>query len=1348
MLVRIIENLKHGREVSDYDDRRDLLNTGPHLSILPTLTMSAVLQTPPRPVPGTYVQTPASHAPSFHSAVSQPTRPSLASQQIMSRSETTTRPSQPTGQAQQVKSTTSSAAEKTVEALRPAERASRTITETLESERRFPELDSYLSQGFSCEYDLQTSAPWAPFQKIRTYDLPDQIFAQYNHAQMSTSMGLFAEIHHAWVTIDDALYMWDYAVPNPAVLGYESQSGTITAVKLAIPRAGVFLSSIKNTIVLATVSEVLLLGLGTEEGTGGSTTLTLFETGMAVSSPGIIVQEIASSANGRIFFGGNHDVHVYEMRYQQEEKWFTPRCSKTCHTSGVLGGFALPYGWKSKEFVAQMVVDDTRDLLYTLSSISTIRVFHMTPDGSLTLVLTKLASDVYSNVGHIITANEALNLHTRIISISPIPAHEAFRYHLVATTATGYRLYLSATGPNSWSSTKSSTPMNMQAQHVKTPPLLPQKSLNSSQQPVEHVPGVNSPIRSLIQTRSASRYPPGYFFCLTSDGDNPELDTLFISAPDAGRLVRQPEAGQPSRSSESAIRLSLGSRAEDIGLSSSYHPPTATPTGYGNELAVQFDHPSPEIAILTNTGVHIFRRRRLVDIFAALIQNGGGPEGIDGEIRIFIRNYGRTETLATALAVACGQGVEVSPEARVARIHDPKVLEVALRTFIDYGGKPVINQNAIADPGVAAIDTVRPSPRYGGTALYLSRLLRSTWKMPVARELRTPAGLSVLPNVPLPKLRSVQEDLSALRRFFQSNRTAIRGLTGPDSAATRPGNKQEEMAWQGEHRAMHALVKFVSDTIEGLSFVLVLFEERMEEIVLLLPEQSRPLFFQLTFQELFSTKKGLDLAKELVKAIVDRNIAKGSNVETVAEALRRRCGTFCSANDVIIFKAQEQLKRASEAGANAEYARNLLNESLSLFQQVAENLPQDTLASTVRQFTNLQFFAGAIQLVLKVAHDADRGNEALSWIHDGRPEGDPRKAKYDHRSQCYDLVHQVIAAVDEIANQAATSVDGRPTLSTTRRNEAYDVIGRSTDEAFLSNLYDWYLSQGWIDRLLATDSPFIVTYLRRRSVEDVGHADLLWRYYGLSGMFYEAARVQLQLARSDFPLPLDRRIEYLSRARAHASTSSPGTNRKAKQKLMSEITEFLEVANIQDEILQRLKDDVRLPPERRADVLNRVNGPILSTTEVWLDPSSRTDGRRADHIASSSTISPTTRPTTTYAFSSTTSPITGTHLRSDRRGSSSSRRRTITPKRVASRRRGKRWGRPSGVWVLVSDCPKVPFRFRRCSRCWRSTRSSTNGASHRRHGSSTSFSSFRCRTNDSWTSSRRCSTPMKRPSWV
>ena len=696
----------------------------------------------------------------------------------------------------------------------------------------------------------------------------------------------------------------------------------------------------------------------------------------------------------------------------------------------------------------------------------------------------------------------------------------------------------------------------------------------------------------------AERFPPGYFFCFTTRDPASPSDTLFISSPDAARLIKPSEPGQPSRSSESAVQISLGSRAEDIGLSVPYNAPATTPMGYGNDLAVQFEGPAPEMAVLTNTGIHIIRRRRLVDIFGALIQQGGASDGFQNDVNAFIRTYGRTETLATSLAVACGQGADASQSSRSARLNDPEVLENARKVFIDYGGKPSYNQNLQPDSSTPAIDTVRPSPRHAAIALYVARLLRSTWKTKIVTEQRTPQAYSVLSTVALDKLRSIQEALSSLQRFFQTNKNLIKGLSGPEDLSSS-GNRNDEVAMQGEHRALHSIVNFISETIEGLSFVLVLFDERVEEIVPLLPEQSRPSFLALTFEELLSTQKGHNLAKELVKAIVNRNIAKGSNVETVAEALRRRCGRFCSQEDVIIFKAQEQLKRATEAGSNAEFARNLLNESLKLFERVADKLPIEYLESAVKQYTALEFFAGAITLILKVAYESDRGSEALTWMESGSPPQDIRKAKFDQRTRYYNFVHDVIIAVDESVKQGPSFVDGRPTLTATRRNEAYDVISRSKDEVFLTNLYDWYLSRGWQDRLLATDSPFIVTYLQRKSTTDLTHADLLWKYYGQTNQFYDAARCQLQLAQSTFQLGLDRRIEYLSRARANASTYTQGGNRKFKQRLLQEIADLLDAANIQDEVLARLKDDPRLPAERRAEVLGRLDGVILSISELF-----------------------------------------------------------------------------------------------------------------------------------------------------
>ncbi|KAK5467212.1 hypothetical protein LTS15_000184 [Exophiala xenobiotica] len=1157
---------------------------------------TTIQQTPARPVPGVWPQTPATRPvippPSFQSPGTPLSRPTLTPHGT-STALATTRSSDTPAQS----------SIRQPESLEPLARAARTINEAFTNESRFPEVDGYLSQGYSADYDIQASTSWAPFQKAGVYKIPDEIFEQYNNAQLSTSMGLFAELRHAWTTIDNALYMWDYTSPKPELLGFEGQPHSILTVKLAVPRPGVFLPHITHVIVLATTSDILLLGLGTDPSLGASAGLSLFQTGMSTSVKGLDISVIAcSTKTGRIFFGGRSENELYELLYQQEDRWFSSRCSKICHTSGVTK--SLTWTWDSlrgtsKEYVAQIVVDDSRDMLYTLSSTSNIRAFHVESDGTLRKVIDKPVDQIYANIGHIVSQNESLNPRIPIVAISAIPASEASRYHLVATTATGYRIYLSATSSSYWGSTRSTGNITMQAQHVKTPPITSAPGPSSASVGSEPSNNVHQPIKTLTMTRLAARYSPGYFFCFVARDANAQTDQLFVSAPDAGRLIRPPEAGQPSRTAESAIWLSLGSRAEDVGLVVPYSPPVANSVGYGNDLAVQFDKPTPEVAILTNTGVHIIKRRRLVDIFAA-VSRQGGSEGFQNEVNNLIRAYGRTETLATALAVACGQGVEVTKDTYSARINDPEVLELARKTFIEYGGKPSINQNSITDKSVSLIDAVRPSPRHAAIALYLSRILRSTWRNVIAAETVTPAGYQINPAVPVKKLRDVQEALSALQRFFKTNKSFIKGLSGPDDLSST-STKDDETALKGEHRALHSLVKFTSDTIEGLSFILVLFDEKVAELIPLLPEASRPQMLQLTFEELFTTKKGYDLAKELVKAIVNRNIAKGSNVETIAEALRRKCGSFCSADDVVIFKAQEQLKRAAEAGGNAELSRNLLNESLKLFEQVAHSLPMDYLQSAIQQYTNLQFFAGAIQLALRVAHEKDKANEALSWMAEGRPESDGRKAKFDLRTHCYDLIHDVVSAVDRSTEQGPGFVDGRPTLAATRKTEAYEVISRSKDEAFLTNLYDWYIQQGWYDRLLANESAFIVTYLQRKSSEDITYADLLWKYYGQTNQFSDAAKIQLQLARSPFPLALEKRIEYLSRAKANASTYTPGGNRKMKQQLLLEISELLDVAIIQDEILQRLIDDTRLSGDRRKDVLDRVNGAILDITSLFND---------------------------------------------------------------------------------------------------------------------------------------------------
>lgn len=835
------------------------------------------------------------------------------------------------------------------------------------------------------------------------YDIPEKIFEQHNRAQISTMMGLFADLNHAWVAIDSSMYLWNYTLPDPPLIGFEEQSHNITAVQIITPRAGVFVPTITRLLVVATAADIHLVGLSSQPAPTGGQTVALYSTRLSILIKGMDVDVIAgSAATGRIFFSGRENDDVYELTYQQQEKWFQNRCAKINHTGKGLAAFTpvplLGFGTKAKqEYNIDMVVDDTRDLLYTLSSRSTIRVFHMTANNGLNLVITRPFAATFNDISHMMSAQSPTDLitnSTQIIAINPISSQEASKMHLMATTSTGCRIFMSATSTSYYSMARTSNapPNSMQVQHIRFPPAESVRaSLNQPQSSTQLAPygnsqSINISSKALVPTRRAARFAPGYFFCFVPRDPQSVADVTFISAPDTGRIARPQDSSRPFRYPELGFWLNLGSRAEDFGLASSSFSAASTPYGFANELAVQYDQSASEFAILTNTGIHTLRRRRLVDMFAATIKTGGGEEGLEGEIKKFIRLYGRGETASTALAVACGQGLDVTPDSRIAKIIDPEVLEFARKAFIEYGGKPQFYENSVVDQSVSAIDMVHPSPRHEGLALYVARLVRSVWKAPITQESMSPTGgLIVLPVVSMAKLQGISQDLLKLKEFLDSNKSFIEGLAGPD-ALGRASTKQEEISLQAEHRALHSQVVLIDNMIEGIAFVQVLFDERIDEIILSSTNETRQQVRNLTYEGLFSTDNGKDIAKELVKAIVNRNIANGSNVETVAEALRRRCGSFCSADDVIIFKAQEQLKRSSEAGGDSEVGRNLLNESLRLFTQVAGSLTMEQLQWAVQSFTSMQFYAGAIQLALTVAQESDRGNRALAWIQEGRPD--------------------------------------------------------------------------------------------------------------------------------------------------------------------------------------------------------------------------------------------------------------------------------------------------------------------------------------------------------------------------
>ncbi|CAN6638522.1 nucleoporin Nup170p [Trichomonascus vanleenenianus] len=1156
---------------------------------------------------------------------------------------------------------------------RPLDLAAEFIDNYLEKDKKFPELDRIIMQGQSSEY-LFAESPYdlgalVPFQRTNFVNIPDAIFDQYNQTECYTRMGIFPEIERAWITVDNRLYFWNYK-SGEDFLTFEDITHTIIGVSLVKPKPGTFTETVNYLLVLSTPLELYILAVADTK-----TEFQLYDTGMVVSTKGIDVNNIVGSdKTGRIFFSGHGDgVNIWEVVYSNVETWFRGKSSKVCHTRNGLAAVLMPSfsfpgfsgGEQDKlkgvpvlgslispsapEYITQMVVDDSRSLLYTLSSKSTVRVYHMGSKNDLNLSITYTVNQMLSHL-QMINAEDKnqpsasqpqsqpslIGKNLQIVSIHAVQRQESAQIHLIAISSTGCRLYLRAARSLMFGFNNSDAPpTTMQVIQIRFPP--------SSE---ITVPPNQSKL--LLDTKPTSRiFEPGHFFSVVPQKEEAGGggDRVFVSSLDTGRVIHQladsPAAVPPF--CETACFLPVEGYVQAVALISKPFQATNTPEGFGNECAAQYTQPASQIAILTNTGVHIFTRQYPSQIF----------ENLGHDVRPFYEIYGRAETCANALSVASRATTTLAVPAAAANERD-----FATKVYIELGGKPFLrigdevsyavsggkemyggfNQLAGAAAATAGGngDMVRLSGRFDGLATYVSRIVRNIWTLKVFKITKQPdsgsqKGKEIFSlGADKKSLEMVQLSLFEVSEFLERNRAFIDGLMGGlESSLLSSSSRADELAQQAEHRGLDALVKLVKSIREGIAFLLLLLDETanvalgIEAIMSYLTEEHRKKMSELTFKSFFTTAEGIELAKELVTCLVNRSIAEGVSVDTISKILQDRCEGYCSSTDVITYKALEYLRKAKVAGANDNDLKiQNLNESVRMFQRAAGAVHFETLKEAINEFVDLKYFPGAVQIALSVASEVDRGNLALGYLHEGKQPGDNRSGLYEKRLQIYQLIFNVLSiadvkADDETASETAATdasvvngTNNNSELGTTfghepmnrMRDDTYAICFNSNDEVFHYAFYDWFLSQGLDERLLSVKTPYILPYLRTNAKNSIGIADLLWVYSFRQGDYYGAAEVLLDLVRSDFDISLSSRIEYLSRASGYTNSElSTPMMRQAMLQLQVSIQELLEIAVIQYDILQAVAEDDRFEEEQRELTLKELNGKIMSVSDLFND---------------------------------------------------------------------------------------------------------------------------------------------------
>ncbi|RDB29219.1 hypothetical protein Hypma_015604 [Hypsizygus marmoreus] len=1084
----------------------------------------------------------------------------------------------------------------------------------------------------SASYSVFPDDLRVPYQKRKFIGIPDGLFQFYDTASVISHMGLMPEIERAWISIDHKLFLWDY-IDGHEISSFVDQPDVITEVALVRPKKGLFIDEISHLLVICTPITVLLIGVSFSSPSGRGRAfqqIKLYATDLALSTD-VEMTSVIGTQDGRIFMCGAQDGSLYEFHYQENESWFGKRVQLINHSVGGVQSLLPRFASSSaEERIILLVSDLARNCFYTLTSKGSISVYKLTGDKAVQHAQT--LSNLFKAAQDRAPGYPALTpKNFQIISLHVVePTESRSGIQLFAITSSGVRLYFGpstlSTYPYGPSLGGGTSTRPLQLIHVRLPP-------SNLLHPDAHLNPYRPPVAAYGTSQTQSQPPPRpytissientcYAKGLTvaaQQGDVDGTDYILCLAPDLTRIgtlgqLNLPQQQPPSSGPSVTYRTSLGdgrpplteyatllaipgrtwAMASVPRASPSFASDPSAPAVI-NELATQFGEPPYQFMLLTNVGLTFLAKRRALDYLKAVLEDLQS-EGNVQPIIDFRDSFGRDQTCAMLLGLASGNtfldNSDISPSGTIGMLN-PDIAAVAKQAFYDFGERPMwaerVTYGTTDSQGTAIF-----SGRREGLCLYFARLVRPIWKA----KLTKPAilGRQKL-TVSEDTLVTVQKNLFALKDFLDKNPHLFH--SSPSESTTRVPDQE---AWKAEQNSIAQLLVLLSRTIEALSFVLLLSDYMLGDLISQCDAETQKLIATQTFEDLVTTHAGMNISRALVNVIIDQQIGQQISVDAISDILQSRCGSFCSTDDVMLYKAKENVRKALEA-ENPVDRQNRLAESLRLFIKGARILEFEKLQEICGDYQQLGYAKGCVELPLACAHVSDPDNVGLEAWNAGLNPTDPRTPYARYRLQCYELVMDALSTFEAQSHEAKAAAPVNSPYKTDPeavRNHAYELSFASEDEIFHSTLYDWLIARGLSDDLLAMRPAFLEAHLKREPVT-VQKFQLLWQFYVKNGQPLRAAEVLGALAESDqFDLGLDSRLEYLTLAVANAKShpiSATGRHETAIA-FLTDLEEKLDVAQVQLEmyniLLPHLNDAVEV-----GDRIRLLSTRLFTMTELY-----------------------------------------------------------------------------------------------------------------------------------------------------
>ncbi|OBZ84541.1 hypothetical protein A0J61_07413 [Choanephora cucurbitarum] len=982
----------------------------------------------------------------------------------------------------------------------------REIEQVISKDSNYPDLADMLKAATSSTYALPLINSEREFSEIGKTNTPAHLYDRIANVQCRTFSGIFPQISRAWLTIDNILYLWDYTEPDASIFEYKDQDQVITTAEIMKPKKGILDDSVEYVIAVATPLQIIFIAASNtahannhapQHDANKAEGYQYFATRATISTDEVRCRKMFSTEDGRLFLisndGSLHEIflassadswfgrdHMVRRTYSTAPSLFQRLLNTVQHRPSrvnITNLSAYPLA-----FIQSAVVDNERNILYLLCERSMIEVVYLGDPAQpykpvfMYQSITEDGTQLARQSGKTSAASDF-----EVSSIHVISTQESKRYHLVAVTKTGHRLYFSHHQDGIRSTMATTGPPNaLVLGHLRFPPV----------EPIH--PGEIAPVYS------KSFYDRG--LCISVRARDDLSDSLQIASVGTGKLI-SPKALQTNPSTNYT-----NINNNNTSLSDSYYETRASlqipekvstlvelkPKNLTrlalNEVSEQLSDTPRQFAVLTTQHIRFYQKQRPVDILHYLIQQyNKQPNLYRHHIETFSEKYSQREACAMCLSIACHSV-------------DTRVIETAVKLFERFGGQP----SSTSSPRVmgnfltlvAKGDSVVFSGKRDGLLLYFARIISPVWKLKFFTA-RYPQ-LHTSPDIADPKFE----------------------LNDDSSISSEVADRQ----------SMHTIYITLVKAIEAISFIAFAVDAIMYTGIkqFLSDNVDKDKVYVLDLCSILTTVDGREFVDEIVIGIIVRFRSGYGHVghHFVSEELQTKCSHFFGPDSIAFYKGLEHLLSVDYEDSEAEKDRDL-RQSLAYFKQAADSLTK--LASICTQYKRHSFHMGIIELALERAHRLDPTEKAFLAYED------PELQTESNMALIFDRFHVYTYILDALADAAAAkSNPASPEYSRIENPSQFyqNLLNRalaSSDRCFHYRLYQWLIENNLMSDLLSVNSPLLLRYLERYESDKKMKYEFLYQYYRTREDYIQASRYMTALAHID-NISLQSRSEYFANA--------------------------------------------------------------------------------------------------------------------------------------------------------------------------------------------------------------------------